>query len=212
MFHPLLHTLLFCSKKKTVHPVHPGEGLAPRSRPLPGASASLPGRKLQAGHGTWRTPARHRRAVRERGYQKLFKQGIYTHSVSTEWFFCIWVTLAKLLFLLLIYMEDFWLVWKHWNLRTLLCYFVTLFIFNPWILHPSTYLWEESQIKGSLYSEKIDTLWSFDSCFSQAVRAILPLSYIPPHTHAAYSKQMLASASATLILKWLSEPYLLSIS
>lgn len=109
-------------------------------------------------------------------------------------------------------MEDFILVWKQGNLRTLLCCFVTLFIFNSWILHPRTYLWEESQIKGSLCSRKTDTLWSFGSCFSQAVQAILPLSHIPPHTHAAYSKQMLASASATLILKWLPEPYLLCAS
>lgn len=35
MFPLLLHILLFCSEKKTVHPVRPSKDSAPRSSPLP---------------------------------------------------------------------------------------------------------------------------------------------------------------------------------
>lgn len=148
-------------------------------------------------------------------YQKLLRHCFYTHSVSTV--FLSLGYLGKIPPFAINLHERFVsrfsrLAWKHWSLRTLLCCSVTLFAFNPSILHPSSYLWEESQIKGSLYSEKTDTLWSLESCFSQAVLAILPLSHIPPHTHAVHSKQMLASASATLLLKWLAEPHLLSMS
>lgn len=67
MFPLLLHTLLFCSEKKTVHPCAPQQGLSPALLPTAEASASLPGRNRQAERGTWRTPARHRQAARERG-------------------------------------------------------------------------------------------------------------------------------------------------
>lgn len=148
-------------------------------------------------------------------YQKLLRHCIYTHSDSTGFLSLGYFGKIPPFAINLHgrFISRFSrLVWKHWSLRTLLCCSVTLFAFNPSILHPSSYLLEESQIKGSLCSEKVDTLWSLESCFSQAALTILPLFHIPPHTHTVYSKQTLASASATSLLKWPAEPHLLSMS
>lgn len=148
-------------------------------------------------------------------YHKLLRHCIYTHLVST-----VFLSLGYLgkippfaINLHGRFVSRFSrLVWKHSSLRTLLCHSITLFVFNHSVLHSSSYLWEESQFKGPLYSQKVNTFWSLESCFSQEALAILPLSHILPPTREVYSKQMLTSASATCLLKSLAEPCLLGMN
>lgn len=120
-------------------------------------------------------------------YQKLLRHYIYTHSVSTAFLSLSYLGKSPPFAIDLhrrFVSRSSGLVWKHGRYRTLLCCSGTLFIFNPSVLPPSSYLQKESQIKGSLCSEEVETLWSLESwCFLFAFFFFLSALAIFPHPH-----------------------------